>query len=193
MTRQALDRLLYEGEDCTILYGPAEFGFDLREYGLFPVGRNTGNHRGYWCVYEIVDGALVLSELFVNNAVHHYPPINGIDVDPPRMEVAEVTYLTDNGFEMRTEERAANGGYHVYRNLGLSLDYTGTATVGRDYKMFPYRNVGYAPPWSFGSVLELKFEDGSLVEARDISATFIEKHKEMIRHEGEWMSDMFDE
>ena len=168
----------YEGNDFVILYGPAQFGFDVHEHALFPIGRHTANHRGYWCEYSVIDNRLTLDELHVNNAADHYPSINGVEAEAPRLEMAEVTYITDKGFEKKVEERLTNSGYHVYRGIGLALEYSGVVTIGRDRVALSFHNIGYPEPWTFGTVLELEFEGGVLKCVSDISDSFVEKREE---------------
>ena len=170
MTAQTPDQLQYEGEDFTILGDPARIGFDPRDYGLVPVPRDMGNHRGYWCRYAVSGGRLILDALHVNCARDRLPSVNGIEAEAPRLELAEVTYITPDGFEEKMEERLTNAGYHVYRGVGLALEFTGSVKVGRGMSAWP-PNAGYPPAWVYRTVLELSFETGRLTGAEDVSAS----------------------
>lgn len=84
MTRQVPDGMRYEGDDYVILYGPAQFGFEVHDHSLFPIGRNSANHRGYWCECSVVGGRLTLDELHVNNAAGYYPSTLGAEAEARR-------------------------------------------------------------------------------------------------------------
>lgn len=178
MTRQTPDGMEYAGDDYVILYGPAQFGFDVRSYKLYPFGRDTGTHRGYWCEYAVIDGRLTLNELYVNSVGDCYPRINGVEAEAPRREMRKVPCFTYESVEEKLEECLTNFGYHVYRNIGLVLDYSGVVTIGRDSVALPFHNIGYPEPWTFGTVLELEFEGGVLKSVSDISDSFVEEREE---------------
>lgn len=77
MTMQILDTLSYEGEEYEMIDWSAPLGFDPGDYGLHPRGLSTANHRGFCGEWEVVDGALTLMRLIVNDCLDNYPPVNG--------------------------------------------------------------------------------------------------------------------
>ena len=163
MTMQILDTLLYEGEEYEMIDWSAPLGFDPGDYGLRPRGLNTANHRGFCGEWEIVDGALTLMRLIVNDSLDNYPPVNG----------REAMFGAAPPF----------WGYHVYHAVGIVPDFTGTMVIGRARRNSPFHIGGRSARSSFKTVLEITFENGRLTGARDVSTTTFEEYANQVDEE----------
>lgn len=178
MTMQVTDDLLYEGERYVILQGPAKLGFDPADYAMWPIGLSTANRRGYWCEYAVTDGRLTLEKLSINNRIDYYPLINGIA--PVLLEEAEAEVPDADERETADGKRRLSNKYHFYENIGLALGYSGRIVVGCNQQTCLYRGYLFPPAWVFGTVLELTFENGLLVDTADISGQFTEERARRI-------------
>lgn len=189
MTMQYSDTIQYEGKSSSIIENPLKLSlFHPLDFGIAPLARTTANHRGYICDYAIAGGRLELSMLAVNSSDGIYPVINNVEAEEPHWE--EVKIRDQSNGEEKTRRSLSNMGYHIYRDLGLAIDYSGMFTIGNDmdWMLVPHGFLTI-PAWAYREVLELEFEGGALVKASDISLSFEEQRKES---EGKHFKNYFD-
>jgi hypothetical protein len=109
MTRQAANKLLYEGESYELLGDSSGQLPMVKQYGMEPLSWSTGNYRGFVAQYFIVDQRLMLLSLMINDAAGYYPEIGGI------RPVIEGHY-----------------GVPLYEPLSELMSITGAITIGKD-------------------------------------------------------------
>lgn len=165
MTAQISHTLFYRGEQYAIVAGRGSIRFRPDDYGLHPTMLSTACWDGYWCDYEVADGALILKNLYVYVGDGAYPPINGVEVH--EVELEEVEVWGPGG--RRTEQVPRNMGARSYYDVGLPVEVTGKITIGRGFDDRFYRHMGYQVPYAFERVYELSFDHGGLVGETDMS------------------------
>jgi hypothetical protein len=60
----------------------------------------------------------------------------------------------------------------VYRNIVLPLTFTGELLIGKDFIQEKYIHMGFQPPSSYQTVLELTFVSGLCARQIDKSGEF---------------------
>jgi len=154
MTAQIGNKFRLDGESYTFVAQSRKLEFHPEEYGLKPAPACTACWDGYWCVFDVKDGELLLTELYIHTEDGHYPPICG--VLPER--------------EPDSEKPLVHLGHRVYRNLGLRVPYTGKLLVGSGFLPQYYIHGGYQKAWAFEDLRELVFREGRLIYNRDQNA-----------------------
>ena len=151
--------------------------FDPKSYGLEPHARCTACYRGYWCEYTILEEELILQNLFIFNKDEHYPPFNGVEVTPPEFN----EYDCDAGKGKRKKVTLpAHLGHRVYRDVNLTIPFSGKILLGSDFMQEYYIHMGYQRGWGYKKLIELVFDEGLLMESCDMSA-FAEAQREAIK------------
>ncbi len=159
MTQQKSDGCLYRGERYFIIAGSPALEFNPQEHGITPTWISTACYAGYWCDYEIQEGALSLSNVYIRaQDRRNYLPIYGVAVS----DIKNVSYRT-------------------YLGINHRLSYSGRVVI---VKRLVSREEGYQCPclytdggrlgWSYNDVLELVFERGALVSVIDRSQQMAE-------------------
>lgn len=156
MTAQAQDQVHYLGERYALASFSNGEPFSPTDAGYRPVMASTACYRGYVCDYEVKEGRLHLRELWVNHQPGEAPITQRLQ--PP--DLCGVAAVRD--------ESSFFGAWH-FRGLALPLPYTGGLLIGRDFIRQLYVHMGFHPAWKYQHVYELLFDQGELVEARDVS------------------------
>ena len=154
MTAQIGDRCRFYGEKFTIVKYRDPIRFDPRDYGMEPESACTACYRGFWCEYAVIEGRVVLENLFINTKNDQYPPIAGVfpDVVGDDMEKL-IEYM----------------GHHAYHGLYLPVKYTGSFLVGSKFLREFYVHAGFQAPWCWQILKEYIFQDGEIVKTNDHS------------------------
>jgi hypothetical protein len=156
MTTQSLDHILYRGEDYAILSEGSGTLFHPWQVTIIPEEMHTACYRGYQSTYEITDHALFLDTLVVRAKDGRYPFIN----DTPPSFPAGVPWWQIS--------------HATYKNLGLSIPYTGTMRLGKypdhDYEIMMFG----CPDWAYRRVLDAVFVEGRLRSVADLSEAMAE-------------------
>ncbi len=145
-----LNRTQYALEPNTGLFTP-------QPWGVYPQATCTACWRGFVAQYALANNRLHLAELRMS--LGHFegttfvpewgPPINGVAPVAPDSHLAVFN--------------------NIYPNLNLKLAFTGQLLLGRDFIRELYVHMGFAPAWKYREVFELTFEQGFLVNQRNIS------------------------
>jgi hypothetical protein len=178
MSGRRPDMILYEGESYAILRNSHTNGlFDPQQFGITPDSRYTSSPRTFVCSYSVADGTLLLSSLEIGAKGGVYPLINEIRPSFSR--------LPEDGFQSEAlaayykgvETRDARGkiawrfdAVAFYDAIEMPLSYTGTLRIGLDPDGKYYRGFleGWLD-WMHRRVLDLKFLNGHLESATDLS------------------------
>ena len=156
MTAQIQDSFHYLGEEHALTAFSDGEPFSPTNAGYRPVMASTACWRGYVCGYEVMDGLLRLRELWVNHQPGEAPVSRR--QQPPDL----------NGVTAVLEKKSLLGGWR-FCDVGLPLAYTGGLVIGRDFIRELHVHMGFHPSWKYQHVFELVFEEGRLVDARDVS------------------------
>ena len=145
MTSQQPDRVLYKRRNYELVGGDGDGLFDPKHHNMAFTGMTTSNYRGYVATYAVKGGELLL------RAVHG----SGFFIKPPPRIAGHLPTKVD-------------GGWLEYTKLELPMAYTGRLILGGGEIFGPF---SYFPdPSIYELVHELRFEEGHLVEAKDLSA-----------------------
>ena len=145
MTSQQPDLVLYKRRPYELVGGDGDGLFDPKHHNVAFQGMTTSNYRGYVATYAVKGGELLL------RAVHG----SGFFIEPPPRIAGHLPTKVD-------------GGWLEYTKLELPMAYTGRLILGGgeilgSFSFFP-------DPSIYELVHELRFEEGHLVEAKDLSA-----------------------
>jgi hypothetical protein len=162
MTAQAPDTFRWKGEIWQLTDGAGIF--DPTLVGLAPRMLSTANWRGYTCEYALDGERLVLSTLRIGLSDEDVAQAGG---EGPRVNGHAATKRI--GIESWYEE------------VGLPVSYDGTLTLGRDFIQDLYVHMGFHPAWKFRHVAELRFRDGILESAEDVSDRHARQREEATR------------
>jgi len=129
------------------------------QFGMETVPSNTSNWRGYFSVYTIVDGQLLLSKITINAKNEKYLPINGIE---PDLEATKSCFLRGN-----EEICSSDGG--VYIDVDFPVPLNGKIRLGSGFIRGLYVHMGFQKPSAFKEVVDLEFKSGKLIKIIDRS------------------------
>ena len=149
MTAQVSDTLIFEGTEFSIAAIEKKWPFKPQDHGFEPVGMCTACWRGYYCVYNVNQGGLVLERL--NLGCGENKPPNWKGIQPRRGEF----FKYNNMWE--------------YINVSLPIGYSGGIIIGYDFIRDFYVHMGFHRPHCYRLVKELIFDDGRLVKNIDHS------------------------
>jgi len=155
MTAQVQDSLHYLGQQHVLAAFSEGEPFSPIDAGYQPVMASTACWRGYMCDYEVKDGLLYLRELWVNHQPGEEPTVRR--GQPPDL----------NGVKAARSDKSFVSDWQ-FSDVGLPIAYTGGLVIGRDFLRELYVHMGFHPAWKYQHVHELVFEQGRLVEARDV-------------------------
>jgi len=149
MTGQVPDSLIYNNSSYSIVGLKGEGLPSPLDFGLWPVSPNTANWRGFIMTFIIVEEHLNLHEMNVTvKDTKEKPPI--INDVKPKTEKEGLIHLT-------------------YTNLKFKTQFTGNILIAKDFIDSMYVHMGFQSPISFETVIELEFEEGSLLKVRNLS------------------------
>ena len=167
MTAQISDKYKYQKKEYTIVALSSAISFDPKNWGLEPHASSTACYRGYWCEYAVEDEELLLKNLYLFNMDDKYPSFNGVEVSPP--EFKEYEAYMGSGKKTKKVIRPAHFGHRVYKNVNLSIPYTGKILLGDGFMREYYIHMGFQRAWAYEKIIELVFEEGVLLECNDLS------------------------
>ena len=138
-------KVLAATEEISIV--PEDYGFPPIYYPITCI-----LYEGWYGIYTLGDN-IILNELYIISD-NVYPPLNGV------LPSGEDDF-----------------GNRIYKDVGLKIPYTGKVLVAKTpverYKL--YRDATRHRAWAYTTLIELVYENGSLVSKNDIS------------HIGEWI------
>ena len=169
MTAQIGDIYRYQSKEYDMVALSAPIPFHPKNYGLIPHESCTACHRGYWCTYTILDGHLVLNDLYLFNKDGNYPLLNGRDISPQKFK--EFLGCKKGGTELEPVLLPAYYGHRVYEEVNLLIDYTGRILVGRTHTPTNHIEGIWNDPWRYKELLEFVFDGGVLTDIIDQSET----------------------
>ncbi|MBD3407421.1 MAG: hypothetical protein GF411_14990 [Candidatus Lokiarchaeota archaeon] len=177
MTGQIADSFLVDGDEYRLVGISGEGLFDPQEYKLQPYSRCTACWRGFSLEYDIRDGTLVLTKLYIN--LKEPKTIQGIQ---------PVSAQDDFGF------------FDYVYHLDIEIPFTGTILLGKDMIPEMYVHMGFQRAIAFRTVYEFEFNDGKVTKKRDLSEK-MKQRRETDPTEGaapkkpqstkEWIADTF--
>ena len=167
MTAQVGSIYNYKDEEYSVVAQEGYIHFNPLDYGLHPTMRCTACWSGYWCEYDIKDDGIYLKNLFVHCEDDNYHDINGVSAI---LEMEDYTVF-ENRRRKVVEPRAKHMGHHVYPNLDIKIEFTGTKKIlaGKDFLFEYYIHMGYQMFYSYKTLTEFIFKDGDLIEVNDCS------------------------
>jgi hypothetical protein len=192
MTAQISDKIRYHDGEYSVVGWEGAAPFDPAAHALEPVMFSTGCWQGYTCVYEVVAlGEASAQAKVAASAEAAVPPAVAAPAEAGDQgdgaERSEVLRLATVFIGLGGEQRAAaergdgpalfgmrpiyseSDGCFVYDGLAAVAPYSGCLTLGADFVWDQYVHMGFHPPWKYGTVLDLTFAAGRLVEAVDRS------------------------
>jgi hypothetical protein len=164
MTAQISDTFIYNGEEYRLIGIEGEGLATPQDFGMKPVAIHTACWRGYHSTYKITDDGIFLKEMTLSENKGNYKPINDV---APIIEEHQATYT----------------------NINLSVSFTGRMRLAKGFIWDLYIHQGFQKPSAFKTVIDLKFEDGRLVETKDRSKEVEEirgRFKESYEKKGIW-------
>ncbi len=158
MTAQFEDMCEYQNAEYEIV-GVNGFGLFLpANHGLRPAPKCTACWRGFVCRYRVESDRLILSDLCLYT--DEIPPVL-FGVKP----------------QIRFEQLSP--GDFIYPHLNHSVTFTGGLLLARDFIRGLMVNMGFQSAWKYREVHELIFQDGRLIEQRDVSARIAELRQKL--------------
>lgn len=144
MTAQEPDRVIYQGQDYSLIGFQGDGLVDPHQFGLKPVAFTTACWRGFVCTYRI-DERLLLQQMEVHIEEEEAPAINGVisRTVPPDLS---------------------------YENLDMPVEFTGRLRLASDLIGAHYVHMGFQKASAYRTVLDMTFESGRLTEMEDRSA-----------------------
>lgn len=148
MTAQIPDTIIYKGEKYNRI---DVFGQRLakpQDFGMQPYAMHTACIFGFFSTYKITDDGIYLKEMTLKEERGNYKPIDGVN---PVFEI----FI---------------GNPATYKNINIRISFTGKMRLAKDFieKRYEHSTI-YQKPSAFKTVIDLKFEDGHLIEAKDRS------------------------
>lgn len=171
MTAQIGDKFKFKGSEYTIVNISNPIEGTPEKYGIVPSSVCTACWRGYWCVYNILENGIKLQDLYVNSDNDYYPEINGISP------------LCDN---KKPNKIIKCMGHHLYKDINISIKYTGKILVGNDFIEKYYIHMGLQPAWAYKTLIEFIFQDSMLIDIIDHSKTIANLRKELDKNPNEY-------
>lgn len=149
MTAQITDEYTFNDELYTIIAISDPIDFRPEEHGFQPSAASTACWRGYWCEYRITEEEIYLDKFHVHqDGAMRYPVFCGQKAHKSR-------YKYENML--------------VYSDLHFVIHFTGSIVLGRGSISKYCVNMGFQRAWAYEKVIELRFENGAVVETVDHS------------------------
>lgn len=153
MTAQIQNTVIFQGKPYSLVGEQGTGLFDPAAYGLQPFAASTANWQGFYCDYEVIDERLRLKRVHIG--------LRGEQAEMAQRGEGPVLFG-------RTPVYEAERGEFLYE-LDEVMAFSGTLTMGADFVWDLYVHMGFAPPWKFREVWDVKFEQGLLIAAEDQS------------------------
>ena len=77
-------------------------------------------------------------------------------------------------------------GHHLYKNLNILENYTGSLMLGSGTLLKYISNLGYADAYAYKEVIEVDFIDGKIVNITDYSKEVEEVRKTIVERKNEF-------
>jgi hypothetical protein len=145
VTAQISDSVVHLGRTFTLAGINGTGLFEPREHGIQPDTGFTDNRRGFYCTYEVADGAFWLKDAYI--ALPH-----GRELFGRRPEYLKQDYV------------------YAYRKLHTPVSFNGTLLLASGLLRDLTVHMGFHPAWKFNEVHELLVENGQVLCAEDRSA-----------------------
>lgn len=154
ITAQIPDIFRFENEEYAIAGVNGEI-FIPEKWGIHPVGMCSANWKGYLIIYVLHDDKLVLNQLRVSLGEFNerdFTPKMGPEINGTQPEYDPLQEPNNS-----------------YEDLNLPLNFTGGILLGKDFIQELYVHMGFHPAWKYKTVYELVFQDGKLIEKRNLT------------------------
>ena len=151
MTVQLQDQIEFQDQSFCVTTSSGSGLFNPRDYGMEPLSTATCCWAGWVCRYGVVDDALVLLALSINleSSLDESISLNGVR---PTTYEAKIPLFT-----------------HIYDHINLKIPFSGGILAARKFLSHECNSAGSNPAWKFEHSRELVFDNGLLVQDRDVS------------------------
>ena len=149
MTGQIPDIIIFDNRSFELVGVKGEGLFEPIDFGIIPKSPHTANWRGFVSTYEVAKKILFFKnlEVSIKEEKENFLEINGIKP------------------EIRKE-----GLIHLdYKNINLKTNYKGKLLIATDFIDSMYVHMGFQSPLSFETVIELEFNEGILINQKNLS------------------------
>lgn len=143
MTAQISDTVMFDGTEYRLLGIRGDNLFDSTTLGLKPTMFSTSCYRGFYCSYSVNKNKLLLIELTLMSSDKNLR-VNGIK---PKILMGEA----------------------IYNCIMLPIQFSGIIRLGADFIEEKYIHMGFQKATDFRKVIDLKFDDGTLIMIKDRS------------------------
>jgi hypothetical protein len=148
MTTQIPDTIIYKGEKYYRIDFLGQMLAKPQDFGMQPDMMHTACILGFFSTYEITDDGIYLKEMTLREERGNYKPIDGVN---PVFGI----FI---------------GNPATYKNINIRISFTGKMRLAKDIIEERHNHAApYQKPSAFKTVIDLKFEDGHLIEAKDRS------------------------
>jgi len=148
--------------------------FEPQQHGLDPVSFSTADERGYYCCYAVRSSQLLLTKLGIGMVLEkgkQPPTLFGVT---PHKETHDVYSRPLFAKEPRRTYSSRESPEWIYSDLEVQVPFTGRLFLGRHFIRELYTHVGFPTAWSFEEALELRIDDGAIIEV-------VERSQDMAR------------
>ena len=153
MTAQITDTFIFKDEAFSLTGYTDDIPFFPEHYNISTMSASSACWRGFVRTFCIHDNALSIKALRVNDAdiaeKPYLPEINGVK---PKLNKGEIVFFNKS-----------------YEDLFMTIDFTGSILIGKDFIRDLYVHMGFHPAWKYETVYELTFEKGNLENLIDLS------------------------
>jgi hypothetical protein len=176
MTAQISDTFRYRGQAHALAGINGSGLFDPVQHGIRPAAVSTACWRGYHCRYEVADGMLLLTEVYLGLGEEDLataergegPKLFG--KVPKRCTVGGIRSEPGAG-AVEIDRDSPEFGVDGLREI---VAFTGGLLLGDDFVEEMYVHMGFHPAYKFRIVHELIFAGGRLTAEHDRSAQMAE-------------------
>jgi len=144
MTAQIPDIFIFEDENYDLVYLDGQGLIIPQDYEMNPRMLHTACYCGFYSTYKIEKRQLIFQSMVIGEVEDGYKPINGV---------------------MPIEDKY----HHTYQNVNLLAPFTGTIRLGKDFIQELYIHMGYQKGSAYETLLEFQFDQGDLIEFKDLS------------------------
>jgi hypothetical protein len=180
MTAQISDTFVYREREYSLAGINGSGLFDPAEHGIIACMLSTACWRGYYCTYEVTNGALFLTQLNIGLSRSSYLVDVGEGPILFGRTPSQYTLHSWNSY-LKEDKPSQLVAECFFDNLREFVPLTGGVLLGADFIHKMYFHGGFQPAYKFHTVYELIFEKGKLVKEVDRSAEMTEL-REAIAH-----------
>lgn len=176
MTAQISDKIKYQGEFYKLAGLNGTGLFDPISQGIKVVSITTACWRGYYCIYEIADQALYLTQVNLGLSRDDWEAIECGECPKLFGKTPRSYTVHGRSRDLHTGEIETSWESPDFMVDGLweLVLFTGGMLLGDDFIEEMYVHMGFHPAYKYRIVYELVFEGGRLVEEYDRSEKMIE-------------------